>query len=55
MKVNARAEQIGRAAIIIQGVGHPATNQRIMQLCKRCLKLLDPDAPMSLRANQGIG
>jgi DNA-binding CsgD family transcriptional regulator len=45
-----RADIIGRAAIIIQGVGHPETNQHIMQLCKRCLKMLDPDTPMNLRA-----
>ena len=45
-----RAEIIGRAAIIIQGVGHPTTNQHIMRLCTRCLTLLDPDTPMNLRA-----
>jgi hypothetical protein len=43
-----RADIIGRAAIIMQGVGHPETNQHIVQLCKRCLTLLDPDAPMNL-------
>jgi tetratricopeptide (TPR) repeat protein len=45
-----RPEIIGRAAIIIQGVGHPITNQHIMQLCKRFLELLHPDTPMNLRA-----
>jgi DNA-binding CsgD family transcriptional regulator len=45
-----RADIIGRAAIIIQGVGHRSTNQHIMQLCKRCLELLDPDTAMDLRA-----
>jgi len=45
-----RADIIGRAAIIVQGVGHRRTNQHIMQLCKRCLELLDPDTAMDLRA-----
>ena len=45
-----RPDIIARAAIIIQGVGHPAMNQRLIELCRRALELLDADAPDQLRA-----
>ncbi|EWM09953.1 LigA protein [Kutzneria sp. 744] len=45
-----RGEVVGRAAIIVQGVGHPEVNRRLEDLCRRALRLLGADAPAALRA-----
>ncbi len=45
-----RADVVARAAIIIQGVGHPTVNQVLAELSRRALDLLDADAPDHLRA-----
>jgi DNA-binding CsgD family transcriptional regulator len=45
-----RADIAARAAIVIQGFGHPALNIRIADLCRRALRALTPGAPLDLRA-----
>src|SRR5690606_1722479 len=40
-----RAELAGRAAVIVHGVGHPAVNQTLAELCRRALTLLDGTGP----------
>lgn len=45
-----RADVTARAAIVIQGFGHPALNIRIADLCRRALRALTADAPLDLRA-----
>jgi len=39
-----RADVVGRAAIIVQGVGHPEANSRLEDLCRRALRQLDESA-----------
>jgi len=45
-----RPDVVARAAIIIQGVGHPMVNQLLAKLSRRALDLLDADSPDHLRA-----
>jgi DNA-binding CsgD family transcriptional regulator len=45
-----RADIVARAAIIIQGVGHPTINHQLAQLCRRALGSLDAHVPQHLRA-----
>jgi DNA-binding CsgD family transcriptional regulator len=41
-----RAEVVARAAIIVHGVGHPAANIQIADLCRRALRALAAGAPL---------
>jgi DNA-binding CsgD family transcriptional regulator len=41
---------VARAAIIVHGVGHPAANIQIADLCRRALRALAAGAPLHLRA-----
>ena len=45
-----RGEIVGRAAIIVQGVGHPVANRLLEDLCRRALRLLGDGASAALRA-----
>jgi hypothetical protein len=45
-----RPEVVARAAIVIQGFGHPALNIQIADLCQRALRALPAGAPLDLRA-----
>ena len=45
-----RPDVIARAAIIVQGVGHPAINLRLERLCRRALELNDAGGPQHLQA-----
>jgi DNA-binding CsgD family transcriptional regulator len=44
------AEIVARSAIIVQGIGDPAVNLRLEDLCRRALLVLGDDAPPELRA-----
>ena len=46
----ARIDVVARAAITIQGVGHPALNLRVERLCRRALDGGGADLPEHLRA-----
>jgi DNA-binding CsgD family transcriptional regulator len=45
-----RADIVARAAITVQGIGHPAVNSRIDTLCRRALALLGDSGAPDLRA-----
>jgi DNA-binding CsgD family transcriptional regulator len=45
-----RAEVVARSAIIVQGIGDPAVNVRLEELCQRALAMLGDDAAPDLRA-----
>lgn len=45
-----RADIVARAAITVQGIGHPAVNTRIGALCRRALALLGESGAPDLRA-----
>jgi DNA-binding CsgD family transcriptional regulator len=45
-----RAEIAARAAVIVQGIGDPAVNLRIQELCRRALPMLGDDVAPDLRA-----
>jgi DNA-binding CsgD family transcriptional regulator len=45
-----RAEIVARSAIIVQGIGDPAVNLRLEDLCRRALKMLGDRATPDLRA-----
>ena len=45
-----RAEIVARSASIVQGIGDPAVNIRLEDLCRRALLMLGDDAPPGLRA-----
>jgi hypothetical protein len=45
-----RAEVVARSAIIVQGIGDPAVNVRLEELCQRALAVLGDDAAPDLRA-----
>jgi DNA-binding CsgD family transcriptional regulator len=45
-----RAEIVARSAIIVQGIGDPAVNLRIEELCRRALIMLGDGAAPDLRA-----
>jgi DNA-binding CsgD family transcriptional regulator len=47
---NGRADVVARAAITVQGIGHPAVNSRIGTLCRRALALLGDSGAPDLRA-----
>jgi DNA-binding CsgD family transcriptional regulator len=49
-ELTGRPEVLARAAIVIQGIGGPAMNERLASLCRRALALLDANAPDELRA-----
>jgi DNA-binding NarL/FixJ family response regulator len=49
-EASGRADVVARAAIIIQGVGHPTLNQVLAELCRRALDLLDASASGPLQA-----
>lgn len=48
-----RADVVARAAITVQGIGHPAVNTRIGALCRRALALLGDSGAPDLRARVG--
>lgn len=48
-----RADIVARAAITVQGIGHPAVNSRIGTLCRRALALLGDSGAPDLRARVG--
>ena len=45
-----RADVVGRAAVIVQGVGHPEANSRLEDLCRRAVRLLDAEQAAALCA-----
>jgi len=45
-----RSEIVARSAIIVQGIGHPAANLRIEDLCRRALLVMHDDVAPELRA-----
>jgi len=45
-----RAEIVARSAVIVQGIGDPAVNLRVQELCRRALPMLGDDAAPDLRA-----
>ena len=45
-----RPEIIARAAVIVQGIGDPAVNHRLEELCRRALPMLGDGAAQDLRA-----
>ena len=45
-----RADIVAKAAITVQGIGHPAVNARIDSLCRRALALLGDSGAPDLRA-----
>jgi ATP/maltotriose-dependent transcriptional regulator MalT len=45
-----RADVVARAAITVQGIGHPAANVQIEDLCRRALTMLGDTAMPGLRA-----
>ncbi len=45
-----RTDVVGRAAIIIQGVGHPAVNLRLQDLCRRALRMPGSELALEFRA-----
>jgi DNA-binding NarL/FixJ family response regulator len=45
-----RPDVVARAAIVIQGIGHPVINRQVADLCRRALALLGADAAEHLRA-----
>ncbi len=45
-----RGEVLGRAAVIVQGIAHPAINQQLLELCHRALAVLGEAGPPRLRA-----
>jgi DNA-binding CsgD family transcriptional regulator len=47
---SSRADIVARAAITVQGIGHPAVNSRIGSLCRRALALLGDAGAPDLRA-----
>ncbi|MFC7622314.1 ATP-binding protein [Microlunatus sp. GCM10028923] len=49
-ELTGRSEVVGRAAIIVQGIAHPAINQQLLDLCRRALALLGESGPPRLRA-----
>ncbi|MBM7784082.1 ATP-binding protein [Tenggerimyces flavus] len=49
-ELSGRAEVVGRAAIVIQGVGHPDVNQRLEDLSRRALRMPDCEMAPELRA-----
>src|SRR5262249_51608237 len=46
----ARPEIIARSAITVQGIGDPAANLRLEELCRKALPMLGDDAAPDLRA-----
>ncbi len=44
-----RGEVVGRAAIIIQGLGHPVVNRVLEDLCRRALRQSDLDSALRAR------
>jgi DNA-binding CsgD family transcriptional regulator len=45
-----RAEIVARSAVVVQGIGDPAVNLRVQELCRRALPMLGDDAAPDLRA-----
>jgi DNA-binding CsgD family transcriptional regulator len=45
-----RPDVVARAAIVIQGIGHPVINRQVAVLCRRALASLGADTPEHLRA-----
>ncbi|HEU4424525.1 MAG TPA: AAA family ATPase, partial [Pilimelia sp.] len=45
-----RADVVARAAITVQGIGHPDANVQIVDLCRRALAMFDDGAMPNLRA-----
>jgi DNA-binding CsgD family transcriptional regulator len=45
-----RADIVARAAITVQGIGHPDANRQIEELCRRALVMLDDTTAADLRA-----
>lgn len=45
-----RGEVLCRAALIVQGIAHPAINRQLLRLCRRALDRLGEDGPPRLRA-----
>ena len=45
-----RAEIVARAAVVVQGIGHPAVNRQIERTCRRALAMLGEEPAPNLRA-----